>query len=98
MGLTQEQIDIVKSTAPVLKVHGETITTLFYKDMMDTHPELKNVFSLRNQASGEQPRALANSVLAYATYIDDLPRLRAAVERIAHKHASLPSPPCSATH
>ncbi|TDZ54361.1 Flavohemoprotein [Colletotrichum trifolii] len=89
MGLTQEQINIVKSTAPVLKVHGETITTLFYKDMMDTHPELKNVFSLRNQASGEQPRALANSVLAYATYIDDLPRLRAAVERIAHKHASL---------
>ncbi|KAF9878190.1 globin [Colletotrichum karsti] len=89
MGLTQAQIDIVKSTAPVLKVHGETITTLFYKDMIDTHPELKNVFSLRNQANGEQPRALANSVLAYATYIDDLPKLKAAVERIAHKHASL---------
>ncbi|KAK2772685.1 flavohemoglobin [Colletotrichum kahawae] len=89
MGLTQQQIDIVKSTAPVLKVHGETITTLFYKDMIDTHPELKNVFSLRNQASGEQPRALANSVLAYATYIDDLPKLKGAVERIAHKHASL---------
>ncbi|GKT66226.1 globin [Colletotrichum tofieldiae] len=89
MGLTQDQINIVKSTAPVLKVHGETITTLFYKDMIDTHPELKNVFSLRNQASGEQPRALAQSVLAYATYIDDLPRLKAAVERIAHKHASL---------
>ncbi|KAF6821943.1 flavohemoglobin [Colletotrichum musicola] len=89
MALTQEQINIVKSTAPVLKVHGETITTLFYKDMIDTHPELKNVFSLRNQASGEQPRALANSVLAYATYIDDLPKLKGAVERIAHKHASL---------
>ncbi|GKT49733.1 flavohemoprotein [Colletotrichum spaethianum] len=89
MGLTQDQINIVKSTAPVLKVHGETITTLFYKDMIDTHPELKNVFSLRNQASGEQPRALAQSVLAYASYIDDLPRLKAAVERIAHKHASL---------
>ncbi|OLN81347.1 Flavohemoprotein 1 [Colletotrichum chlorophyti] len=89
MGLTQEQINIVKSTAPVLKVHGETITTLFYKDMIDTHPELKNVFSLRNQASGEQPRALAQSVLGYATYIDDLPKLKGAVERIAHKHASL---------
>ncbi|KAK1574041.1 globin [Colletotrichum navitas] len=89
MGLTQDQINIVKSTAPVLKVHGETITALFYKDMIDTHPELKNIFSLRNQASGEQPRALAQSVLAYATYIDDLPKLKAAVERIAHKHASL---------
>ncbi|KAK1961279.1 globin [Colletotrichum sublineola] len=89
MSLTQDQINIVKSTAPVLKVHGETITTLFYKDMIDTHPELKNVFSLRNQASGEQPRALAQSIIAYATYIDDLPKLKAAVERIAHKHASL---------
>ncbi|OHE94980.1 globin [Colletotrichum orchidophilum] len=89
MGLTQDQINIVKSTAPVLKVHGETITTLFYKEMIDTHPELKNIFSLRNQASGEQPRALAQSVLAYATYIDDLPKIKAAIERIAHKHASL---------
>ncbi|KAL0934586.1 globin [Colletotrichum truncatum] len=89
MGLTQDQINIVKSTAPVLKVHGETITTLFYKDMIDTNPNLKNVFSLRNQANGEQPRALANSVLAYATYIDDLPKLKGAIERIAHKHASL---------
>ncbi|GJD02407.1 globin [Colletotrichum higginsianum] len=89
MGLTQDQINIVKSTAPVLKVHGETITTLFYKDMIDSHPELKNIFSMRNMASGEQPRALAQSVLAYATYIDDLPKLKATVERIAHKHASL---------
>ncbi|KAJ0160617.1 Flavohemoprotein [Colletotrichum tanaceti] len=89
MGLTQDQINIVKSTAPVLRVHGDTIATLFYKDMIDAHPELKNVFSMRNMASGEQPRALARSVLAYATYIDDLPKLEAAVERIAQKHASL---------
>jgi nitric oxide dioxygenase len=29
------------------------------------------------------------AVLGYVTYIDDLPKLRPAVERIAHKHASL---------
>lgn len=89
MALTQSQIDIVKSTAPILKQHGETITRTFYANMLIAHPELKNLFSLRNQATGAQQAALAGSVLAYATYIDDLPKLSHAVERIAQKHTSL---------
>ncbi|KAL1897986.1 hypothetical protein Sste5346_003842 [Sporothrix stenoceras] len=87
--VTPEQIAIVKATAPVLREHGVAITTLFYKNMIDENPELKNVFSLTSQATGAQPRALAGAVLSYAMFIDDLPRLRHAVERIAHKHASL---------
>ncbi|KAL8329719.1 hypothetical protein RB597_005141 [Gaeumannomyces tritici] len=87
--LTPEQMAIVKSTAPVLKEHGVTITTLFYKNMINAHPELRNVFSSTSQATGAQPRALAASVLAYATYIDDLGKLTHAVSRIAHKHVSL---------
>lgn len=89
MALSQTQINIVKSTAPILKEHGKTITTTFYRDMLAANPHLKNYFSLRNQQTGAQQAALANSVLAYATYIDDLPKLHHAVERIAHKHASL---------
>jgi nitric oxide dioxygenase len=87
--LTAEQIAIVKSTAPVLQEHGVTITTLFYNNLLAAHEDLKNVFSLTSQATGRQPRALAGAVLAYATYIDDLPKLHHAVERIAHKHVSL---------
>ena len=30
--LSQQTIDIVKSTAPVLEVHGVAITTAFYKN------------------------------------------------------------------
>lgn len=89
MSLTQEQIDIVKSTVPILKVHGETITTTFYRNVLNAHPELRNIFSLRSQQTGAQQSALAKAVFAYASYIDDLPRLTHAVERIAHKHASL---------
>ena len=89
MALTQEQIAIVKSTAPVLKEHGETITALFYKNMLTENPSLKNIFNQRAQQTGAQPRALATAVLAYATHIDDLGKLSHAVERIAHKHASL---------
>ncbi|KAI0397193.1 globin-like protein [Xylariaceae sp. FL0594] len=87
--LTPSQIAIVKATAPVLKEHGVTITTLFYKNMLEANPELRNVFNQANQVGGAQPRALAGAVLAYATYVDDLGKLSAAVERIAHKHASL---------
>ncbi|KAI0112297.1 putative flavohemoglobin [Hypoxylon sp. NC0597] len=87
--ISPEHIAIVKATAPVLKEHGVEITTLFYKNMISAHPELKNIFSMSNQASGAQPRALAAAVFAYATYIDDLGQLKAVVERIAHKHESL---------
>ncbi|GAP92279.1 putative flavohemoprotein [Rosellinia necatrix] len=87
--LTPSQRAIVKATAPVLKEHGETITTLFYGNMISGTPELRNIFNEANQVGGAQPRALAGAVLAYATYIDDLGKLGAAVERIAHKHVSL---------
>jgi nitric oxide dioxygenase len=89
MSITKAQIAIVKATVPVLKQHGTTITATMYNNMLHNHPELKNLFSLRAQQTGEQPTALARSVLAYAQYIDDLPKLRHAVERIAQKHVSL---------
>ncbi|KAM4063658.1 globin domain-containing protein [Hirsutella rhossiliensis] len=89
MALTADQIALVKSTAPVIKEHGKTITTTFYQRLLSAHPELKNYFSLRNQQSGAQQAALADAVFAYAAFIDDLPRLAGAVDRIAHKHASL---------
>ncbi|KAJ9149301.1 Flavohemoprotein [Pleurostoma richardsiae] len=87
--LTPSQIAIVKATAPVLKEHGVTITTLFYNNMINAHPELRDIFSHTSQVTGRQPRALAASVLAYAEHVDDLPALRHAVERIAQKHVSL---------
>lgn len=89
MALTDTQISIVKSTAPVLKQHGEAITSVFYRNLITENPSLKNIFSLTSQSTGAQPRALAHAVLAYATYIDNLPALSHAVARIAHKHVSL---------
>ncbi|KAK4225225.1 putative flavohemo protein [Podospora fimiseda] len=89
MALTPDQLAIVKATAPVLKEHGVTITSVFYKNLITDVPALHNFFSTTSQITGRQPRALAGAVLAYATYIDDLPKLAHAVERIAHKHVSL---------
>lgn len=87
--LTPEQARIIKATVPVLVQHGETITTKFYADMIEAHPELKNIFNNTHQATGHQPRALAGALYAYAANIDDLGKLSPAVELICHKHASL---------
>ncbi|MBT2304187.1 NO-inducible flavohemoprotein [Variovorax paradoxus] len=87
--LTQTAIATIKATAPVLADHGLTITQRFYERLFQAHPELKNLFNVRHQQTGEQHRALAAAVLAYATHIDNLPALGPVVTRMTHKHASL---------
>lgn len=89
MSLTASQIQIIKSTVPVLQEHGNEITTHFYKTLLTEKPELNNVFNQANQANNHQAAALASSLYAYATHIDDLGALTPAVETICHKHASL---------
>ncbi|KAK8195164.1 globin-like protein [Phyllosticta capitalensis] len=87
--LTPAQVAIIKSTAPVLAEHGNAITTVFYKNMLDAHKELNHIFNTANQLNGHQPKALATALYAYASYIDNLGVLSPAVELIVHKHASL---------
>ena len=87
--LSQQTIDIIKSTVPVLEQHGVTITKTFYSNMLGKHPELFNYFNRANQAQGRQQTALANTVLAAAKYIDNLQAIVPAVMQIAHKHRGL---------
>ncbi len=85
-GVSQQTIDIVKSTAPVIKQHGKTITTRMYEIMFDTHPEVKAQFDMAAQANGTQPAKLATAVYSYATHIDDIEALKGMVDKIAHRH------------
>lgn len=87
--LKQETVQIIKSTVPVLEVHGVAITKTFYKNMFEAHPELLNIFNHANQEKGRQQTALANAVYAAAAYIDNLEAILPAVMLIAHKHRSL---------
>jgi nitric oxide dioxygenase len=87
--LNQKQIEIVKSTVPVLEQHGEKITTRFYQLMFGNHPELLNIFNHANQKQGRQQRALASAVYSAAMYIDNLEVIIPVVKQIAHKHRSL---------
>lgn len=89
MSLTPDQVQIIKATVPVLQAHGNTITAVFYKNLLTECPELNNVFNTANQVNGHQPRALAGALFAYASNIDNLGALSPAVELICNKHASL---------
>ncbi|KAK5582295.1 hypothetical protein RB653_003878 [Dictyostelium firmibasis] len=87
MSLSQKSIQIIKSTVPVLEVHGVTITTTFYRNMFKANPQLLNIFNHSNQREGKQQNALANTVLQAAIHIDKLNELNLAP--IFHKHVAL---------
>jgi nitric oxide dioxygenase len=89
MPLTQEQVQTIKATVPVLKDHGDAITASFYDTLLKDIPDLKNVFNQANQRNRHQAQALAGALYAYASHVDDLGVLAPALERICHKHASL---------
>ena len=89
--LSPESTAVVKATAGVVAENSVEITTRFYPHMFAAHPELMRVFNKANQAIGEQPRALAASVVAYAVNLIDpnAPDFGPVMRRIAHKHVSL---------
>lgn len=70
--LSEKSIQVIKSTVPVLEVHGTTITKRFYQLLFANHPELLNVFNHANQSQERQQTALANAVYAAAKHIDNL--------------------------
>src|SRR6476661_7413427 len=89
--LSPENLNVVRATAPVVAAHADQITAHFYPRMFAAHPELLRVFNQGNQATGEQSKALAGSVVAYAVQLIDpeAPSFDHVMRRIAFKHVSL---------
>ncbi|MCH6471736.1 globin domain-containing protein [Sinomonas terrae] len=83
---------IIEATLPLVGSRIGEITPLFYQKMFAAHPELLDgMFSRANQANGEQRKALAGAIAAFATHLVQNPGTlpEAVLARIAHKHASL---------
>jgi nitric oxide dioxygenase len=89
--LSPESLSVVQATAPVVAAHADQITANFYPRMFNAHPELLRVFNQGNQATGEQSKALAGSVVAYAVQLIDpeAPSFDHVMRCIAYKHVSL---------
>ncbi|GGH85723.1 nitric oxide dioxygenase [Pullulanibacillus pueri] len=82
-------LEIVKSTAPVLKKQSKKIGEHFYKLLFAKAPELYNIFNQTNQKRGIQQEALAYSVYAAGENIDNLDAIKPLVRRITEKHRAL---------
>lgn len=87
--LSPEVLSVLKQSVPILEEKGEEITTTFYSILFERNPELKNLFNLANQRNGNQAKALAGAIFAYANLAEHPEQLMPMVNRIAHKHASL---------
>ena len=90
--LSATSTEVVRATLPVIGAAIGDITPVFYNRLFAAHPELiRDLFNRGNQAQGDQQRALAGSIAAYATLLvaEDGPQPESVLARIAHKHASL---------
>ncbi|MHC5705038.1 globin domain-containing protein [Streptomyces tirandamycinicus] len=90
--LSEKATPVVRATLPIVGAALGDITELFYRKLFDAHPELlRDLFNRGNQANGEQRKALAGSIAAFAGMLLEQPGTRpdAMLARIAHKHASL---------
>ncbi|MGW7693243.1 globin domain-containing protein [Streptomyces asiaticus] len=90
--LSLESAAVIRATLPVVSEALDEITARFYGTMFAEQPELLDgLFNRGNQASGEQRKALAGSIAAFAQALlaDPDTRPDALLSRIAHKHAAL---------
>ncbi|WP_086825346.1 globin domain-containing protein [Streptomyces sp. NRRL B-24572] len=90
--LSEQAVPVVRATLPAVGGALDEITERFYARLFAAHPELlRDLFNRGNQANGEQRKALAGSIAAFAVALLENPDSRpdAMLSRIAHKHASL---------
>nr|WP_123670249.1 globin domain-containing protein [Actinocorallia herbida] len=90
--LSETSAPVVRATLPVIGAHLDRIAERFYGRLFEARPELlRDLFNRGNQANGDQRRALAGSIAAWAGLLlaDEGADPRAVISRISHKHASL---------
>lgn len=90
--LSPASLPIIEATLPVVGEHLGQISSIFYRNLFESLPTLeKDLFNETNQESGEQQKALAGAIAAFATLLvtEDAPPVDHVMSRIAAKHASL---------
>lgn len=90
--LSPQSTEVIRATLPAVGAAIGDITSLFYRKMFAAHPELeRDLFNRGNQQRGEQQKALAGAIAAFATLQlePDRDKVDLILSRIAHKHASL---------
>lgn len=89
MALTCREAQLVKSTIPFLKEHGQSISDTVYNTLIKKHPELNNTLNLIHLQDGRLARALTVVILQFASSINNISELIPKLERVCNKHCSL---------
>ncbi len=84
MSLSQQSIDTIKATYPLIKEKGIQITEHMYQLLFVNHPECQDLFL----QSSEQPKKLAHAMLAFISHVDDLDQIASVLDHIAQKHVA----------
>ena len=90
--LSDAHAETVKATLGPVGENIQTIANTFYSKMFAAHPELiSDLFNRGNQKQQAQQKALAASVVKFASHLvdDSAPDPVIMLNRIAHKHVSL---------
>lgn len=87
MTLSEDTLRAVEATAGLIAAQGIEFTRAFYERMLTKNEELKNIFNLAHQRTLRQPKALLDSLVAYALNI------RRINELYELKGKGLPVPP-----
>lgn len=87
--LNEKQLEVINVTAPVVAANAETIASTFYPLLFERYPQVRSMFNMRHQETGEQPRALARSVVAYALNRQDPVALERLMTPIVNKHVAI---------
>ena len=69
--MNEKQIEIVRSTVPLLEERGVELTRYFYKRMLKGDSQVEKFFNPSHLHNGGQQEALAGAICAYAKHIDN---------------------------
>ncbi len=87
--LTEETLSIIEATSPAVAAHVDQIVPRMYERLFAT-AKIRALFNMSHQqGTSPQHKALANALIAYATYVRTPEVLVDALERIAQKHTGL---------
>jgi nitric oxide dioxygenase len=84
--LTQQVKTIIKSTAPLLREHGDAIAVRTYEILFEKYPQTNLLFS---KAPKNQANKLASVIIGYCENIDNLPALSEQLDAIAQRHVKM---------
>ena len=84
MGLSKNDINLIKSTVPLFEQSGEKIAARMYDIMFSRYSEVLSMFEGTNIVA--QHKKLASMVIAFAKNVDNLAALINLVEKVSPTH------------